>query len=175
MWRGFWGLGFALPSLPLPLHTDKKLQKITSRRGLAKAAEHVRKKRAQKINQKPRRNPAKSVHVCAVWTGWRVKLLQKGAEICASSRSSKRQHILHTILATALGLFADISHVICTWCAADWTLSPLVTPFSFSSSCSSVCHLKLHVICLKAIQLYGVSNGLTVSQSRLCCGSSTCI
>lgn len=88
MWRGFWGLGFALPSLPLPLHTDKKLQKITSRRGLAKAAEHVRKKRAQKINQKPRRNPAKSVHVCAVWTGWRVKLLQKGAEICASSRSS---------------------------------------------------------------------------------------
>lgn len=91
MWRGFWGLGFALLSpLSLTPNTDKKLQKITSRRGLAQEAEHVRKKRERarkKKTKKPRRNPAKSVHVCAVWTGWRVKLLQKGAEICASSRS----------------------------------------------------------------------------------------
>lgn len=107
-------LGFGVCSLSLPeksyrkLHHDKGWQK-------KEAEKHVEKKREKKNRKKPRRNPAKSVHVCVCG-----KEGGGAGESCCKKVLKSVQAVGSTILlAPAQGLFADISHVICTWCAAD--------------------------------------------------------
>lgn len=180
MWRGFWGLGFALLSpLSLTLNTDKKLQKITSRRGLAQEAEHVRKKRERARKKKPKNqeeiqlNQFMSVR-CGQGEGWSCckKVLKSVQAAEAEAAAVTAAHPTHN---PGHGSGTVCRHITCDMyvvCRRLNSQPPLFTPCS-----TTVCHLKLHVICLKAIQLYeyGVSNSLTVSRCRLCCGSSTCI
>lgn len=82
-------LGFGVCSLSL---SEKSYRKLHHDKGWQKkeAEKHVEKKNEKKnTEKKPRRNPAKSVHVCVCGKEGgrsRGKLLQKGAEICASGR-----------------------------------------------------------------------------------------